>query len=140
MKRLSIIGTIALLSLTLVWPALATTASGRQNPDLTVSVSLTSNGADPDVATVGDIVTVRLSVTNNTWRFEENVNMRVVVTLPDGRPFEGAVTLPLAPFQTVAPRVTFPVSNEMPAGRYAVTLEANNGDGVSSATATLTII
>jgi hypothetical protein len=140
MKRLSIIGTIAVLSLAVVWPALATTASGRQNPDLTVSVSLASNGADPDVATVGNIVTVRLSVTNNTWRFEENVNVRALVTLPDGRSFDGALTTPLAPFQTIAPRATLTVSDAFPTGPYAVTLEANNGDGVSSATATITIL
>ena len=43
--------------------ALATTETGTQNPDLTVTASIS-----PDYASVGDVITISASVTNNTSR------------------------------------------------------------------------
>ncbi len=120
-------------------PAFATTATGTQNPDLTVSASLSSDGPDPDVATVGNAVTAAFSVTNNTFRFQE-VNLRLVLTFPAGQTIPVSVTIPLAPTQTLSPHVTFTVPDFLPKGVYQLTTQASDANGVSSATATITII
>src|SRR5215212_38799 len=65
--RMVLLMAFAGLALLVVIPiAQATTAVGSQNPQLTVRASVTSDGADPDRATLGDTVTVVRSVTNNT--------------------------------------------------------------------------
>ncbi len=120
-------------------PAFATTATGTQNPDLRVSASLTSDGPNPDIATVGNAVTAAFSVTNNTFRFLQ-VNLRLVLTFPAGETIPLSVTIPLAPTQTLSPDVTFTVPDFLPKGVYQLTTEASDANGVSSATATITIL
>jgi len=120
--------------------ALATTATDSQNPDLRVSVSLTSNNAaDPNQAAVGDTVTMALAVRNNTFNFQE-VKVALTLVIPDGRSFSSSFTIFLAPFQTLAPKVEFTVNELFPTGPYSLTLAASNAKGTSSATATITII
>jgi len=120
-------------------PAFATTATGTQNPELTVSASLSSDGPNPDVAAVGNAVTAAFSVTNNTFRFLR-VNLRLVLTFPAGETIPLSVTIPLAPIQTLSPDVTFTVPDFLPKGLYQLTTEASDANGVSSATATITIL
>ena len=119
--------------------ALATTATGNQNHDLTVSASLTSNDAvDPDQTTVGDIVTAALAVRNNTFNFQD-VKVELTLAVPNGQFVRGSFTIFLAPFQTLAPKVEFSVNELFPKGPYSVTIAASNARGPSSATATITI-
>jgi hypothetical protein len=134
-----LIGVISAVGLGGVSPAFATTATGTQNPDLTVSASLTSDGPNPDVATVGNTITAAFSVTNNTFKFLQ-VSLRLVLTFPAGQTIPLSVTIPLAPTQTLSPNVTFTVPDFFPKGLYQFTTEAGNGNGVSSATATITIL
>jgi hypothetical protein len=120
-------------------PAFASTATSMQNPELTVSASLTSNGPNPDVATVGNTLTAAFSVTNNTFKFLK-VNLRLVLTFPAGETIPLSVTIPLAPTQTLSPQVTITVPDFLPKGVYQFTTEASDANGVSSATATITIL
>src|SRR2546421_859243 len=68
-RRVMILMAATVLALGEASGALATTGTGGQNQDFTVSVSAASVGTpDPDVGTVGDTVRVVLSVRNNkSW-------------------------------------------------------------------------
>jgi hypothetical protein len=148
-RTLVIIGTGILLTLSGVSMASATTAEGRQNPDLTVSASLVSRGAmGPDEASPGDTVDVALSVKNNKpWSFQfriEEVRLRITLQGPVLQPFTVSGTIFLLPEQTVRVAFDFPVVQFLPPGPYTLTLEATEvrdpaAPPPSSATAMLTI-
>ena len=141
--------TLAALGVIGASPALATTASGSQNPDLTVTVSLGSRGATgPESASVGDTVDALLAVRNNkSWSFDsplEKVRLDLTLGVPFERSFSASVTIYLFPQQTLRLPFHFTVSELFPAGPYSLTLEAVEVDDAtlpppSSATATLTI-
>jgi hypothetical protein len=135
-------------------PAVATTATGNQNPDLTVTVSIASRGApDPDSATVRDTVDALLSVRNNkSWTFGarvEKVRLRVTLGVPfEQFPSDSSLSLSftvfLFPQQTLRLPFDYTVGDSLPKGLYSLTLEAFEVDDAamppaSSATATLTI-
>jgi hypothetical protein len=129
--------------------ALATTGTGSQNQDFTVSVSAASVGtADPDVATVGNTVRVVLSARNNkSWTGglrPDDVQLRVTLQTPLGAPYTISFTISMYPGQTLQLPLEFTVSDAFPVGAYALTLEAievrDPAAPVSSATATLTIV
>lgn len=135
--------------LTAVSVGLATTATGSQNPDLTVTVTLASRGTpDPEFATVGDTVDALLAVRNNkNWTFPprlEEVRVRLILGIPTGQSVDASVTLHLLPGQTVRLPFDYRVNEFFPKGLYSLTLEASEVNDptapVSSATATLTII
>ena len=129
--------------------ALATTDTGSQNQDFTVSVSAASVGTlDPDVATVGDTVRVVLSVKDNkgwTWEFKQDeVQLRATLATPFAEPYTISFTISMYPGQTLRLPFEFTVSDSFPKGTYALTLDAievrDPAAPVSSATATLTIM
>jgi uncharacterized protein YfaS (alpha-2-macroglobulin family) len=138
LRALAVVGVITVLNLASVAPALAMTATG-ETQDFVVSIALASNGPDPDVATVGDIVTAALSVTNKTSEFQD-VNVQMTLTIPGGQSFDATLPVFLSPFQTISPRVAFRVNESLAKGRYAVTLAVSNPRGTASATASITVI
>lgn len=147
-RVLVVVGTVVVLRLAGAPEALATTATGSQNPDLTVSVSLASRGTiDPEFATVGDTVDAALSVRNNKgWNFPprlEEVRVRLTLGIPSGQSFTASVTVRLAPGQTLRVPFDFTVVEFFPKGLYSLTIEAFEVSDPtmppSSATATLTI-
>jgi hypothetical protein len=141
--------TATMLTLGGLSTALATTGTGSQNQDFTVSVSAASVGtADPDVATVGNTVRVVLSVRNNkSWTGglrPDDVQLRVTLQTPLDAPYTVSFTISMYPGQTLQLPLEFTVSDSFPRGAYALTLEAievrDPAAPVSSATATLTIM
>jgi len=142
------LGTVIASNVVCVSEALATTATGNQNPDFTVSASLASRGTpDPDVAAAGQTVDVILSVRNNRpLKFPPKVHqvqLRLTVQLPSGESFNVATNVPLFPEQTARVAFDFNVKPTLPRGAYALTVEANEVDSTaptSSATGTLTIV
>jgi hypothetical protein len=142
------LGTVIASNVVCVSEALATTATGNQNPDFTVSASLASRGTpDPDVAAAGQTVDVILSVRNNRpLKFPPKVyqvQLRLIVQLPSGESFNVATNVPLFPEQTARVAFDFNVKPTLPRGAYALTVEANEVDSTappSSATGTLTIV
>jgi uncharacterized protein YfaS (alpha-2-macroglobulin family) len=131
-KGLVALGAILVLSLADVGAALATTDTASQNPDLQVSVSLS-----PEVAWVGDTVTLDLAVTNTTWDFQKvDVGLRLVI--PGGQHFDASFSIYLAPKQALTPTIRYTVNEYFPKGLYSVTLSASNARGTSSATDTIT--
>jgi uncharacterized protein (DUF58 family) len=130
---------IVALSLLAVAPvALATTSTGSQNPDLTVTSSLRSNGPNPNHATTGDTVTAAGSVRNNTST-SQSVTVTVVLRYPDGTAFRYAEQVTLAPGQTLARSYTYQVSSSDPRGTYRLTVSARNARGISRATSRITV-
>ena len=138
-KLLAILALFTFLSFASVSTAFASTGTGTQNPDLTVSVSYTSNGANPDQATVGDTVTLSASVTNNTAR-KLSVQLTAQVVAPGVQYTTPAVSVTLQPGQTLTQTASFTVESFLPKGTYSLTLSASDKNGTSSATGSITIV
>jgi hypothetical protein len=140
LTRLVAVAATSLMLLAGATVASATSTTGNQNPDLTVSASLASDGADPDVATNGNVVTATATETNNTVTKQ---SVRVVYTLtypdPDGRVVTSAKQFTLAPGQTQTQSLAYTVDAADPRGTYTYTVSASDKRGTSSATATILV-
>lgn len=123
--------------------ALATSATGTQNPDLTVTVALSNIGgghdANPDTATAGESVTASASVRNNTSR-SQSVAVRVTLTGPGGVVLSYPASIKIAAGQTAQVSYAVTVQAEYPLGTYNLTVSASNRHGTSSATASIQIV
>src|SRR5215204_3473110 len=118
--------------------AQATTALGSQNPQLTVCASATSDGANPDRATVGDTVAVASSVKNNTAR-ARSVTITYTLEDPTGRSQTYSETVRIGARKTFSRSFSYVVDPSYPKGVYDLTVSAKNTRGTSSATAALEI-
>jgi hypothetical protein len=119
--------------------AIANTGSGSQNPDLTVTASFQSSGADAELATVGDSVAVGSSLTNNTSSVLK-ADVLAVIVGPDGAVMyqkTRSVTLPRGKTSSVSG--SLPVLASYLPGIYTLTVSASNANGESSASATITV-
>jgi uncharacterized protein YfaS (alpha-2-macroglobulin family) len=137
--RMVLLMAFAGLALLVVVPiAQASTAVGSQNPQLSVRASATSDGADPDRATVGDTVTVASSVTNNTARAR---SATITYTLEDttGHSENLSETVRIGAHKTVSRSFSYVVVPSIPKGVYHLTVSATNNGGTSSATASVEI-
>ena len=114
--------------------ALATSATGTQNPDVTVSISLS-----PDEVTAGDTLTVSGSITNNLTK-KQRYRIELTLTLPSGASFSIRKSARFGPGKTISLSTSFTVPFFLPPGEYSLTLSATNANGTSSATATTTVL
>jgi len=138
---------LALLSLGLgllfaVLPVYATTATGTQNTDLTVSISF-----EPSCVKVGDTIVRQYSIKNNTnkpqtvdWKWEVTLdgNPYLIYPYPNSPRHKHFGRIQLGPGETWQNGPTTSVIYDLvsqPKGTYAVTLSATNKKGTSSATA-----
>jgi hypothetical protein len=126
------VAAIGLLGWAGINPACATTATGRENPDLTVTVSLT-----PDTALVGTTVTETWAVTNNTSSVLAATLTRQL-TYPTGQSWTESVFVALRPGQTLTQGQVYPITSEYALGTYRLVLSATNLHGASTAAATFT--
>jgi hypothetical protein len=124
--------------------AFATSQSGNQNPDFTVSVSLASSGGNPEFATDRDTVHVTVAVRDNkpfSFRTDE-VKLNITLETPFA-PFTVSLTVYLLPGTSATLPFSYTVNEYFPRGMYALTLEAVEVDDPaappSSATATITL-
>lgn len=133
---------IGLVALAASSTALATSASGTQNPDLTVSVSLSNDGGgedgNGDTATAGESVTVGQSVTNNTSK-TQRVLVTATLTEPSGESYSESRRFLIAAGRTLSYTFSYEVPGDVEKGTYQYTLSAANSNGTSSATAEITI-
>lgn len=137
--RMGLLVAFAGLALLLAMPiALATTAVGTQNPQLTVRVSAASDGADPDRATIGDTVTVVSSVTNNTAR-TRSVSVTYTLEDPSGGYQVRSESVRLGAHRTLERSFSYVVDPSYQKGIYELTVSASTDKGTSSATAILEI-
>jgi len=139
-KALVIFAALVLLSLASISTAFASSATGHQNPDLTVTVSATSTNANPDVVAVGDQETVTATVTNDTSS-KPTVTLIANLTDPNGV----TSTLPtqqvtLAAHQTLSSSFTYTDESSFATGVYTITFSATDKHGTSSATTSTTLI
>ena len=112
---------------------LATSATGTQNSDVTVSISVS-----PDLVTAGDTLTVSGSVTNNL-NSKKRYKIVLTLTLPNGASFSAKKSARLGPNKTVSLSHSFAIPSGLPLGAYSLTLSATRASGTSSATATTTL-
>lgn len=138
-KLFAILAVLTLFSFASVSTAFASTGVGNQNPDLSVSVSLTSNGSNPDQATVGNTVTLKTSVTNTTAS-QLTVQLTVHVVAPGSQYTTPAISVTLQPGQTLSQTASFTVEAFLPKGMYSLTLSASDHNGTSSATGSITLV
>jgi uncharacterized protein YfaS (alpha-2-macroglobulin family) len=137
--RMVLLMAFAGLMLLVVIPiAQATTAVGSQNPQLTVRASATSDGSDPDRATLGDTVSVASSVKNNTAR-ARSVTITNTLEDPTGRSQTHTETVRIGAHTTFSRSFSYIVDPSYPKGLYELTVSATNSRGTSIATATLEI-
>jgi hypothetical protein len=119
--------------------AAANTGSGSQNPDLTVTASFQSSGIDAERATLGDTVLAGSSLTNNTASVLK-ADVSAVIVGPNGAVMyqkSRSVTLPRGKTSSVSS--SLPVLASYLPGVYTLTVSASNANGVSSASATITV-
>lgn len=135
MRKLVVIGIMALVSASGSVTASAATATNTSNPDLTVSVSVT-----PDQLRTGSTATATGSVTNNTG-VSQTVTLNNLLVTPTGQTYSEATqtiqipagqTVPLGPEQYV-------IKKSDPRGTYALTVSATDSTGTSSATTYYTV-
>ena len=117
--------------------ALASMATATQNADITVVVTLQSDGAVADQATVGDTVTASASVTNNTDR-KQQVKLTRSLAGPGGAMWTKTTGLMLSPGETYSASDSLVVASGTPAGSYTLTIAASGKNGSSSASTSIT--
>jgi hypothetical protein len=140
-SRLAAAAAVACVALLAVVPAFATSATGTQNPDLTVrSVLRSTNATSPwTTAAVGDTVTARGCVQNNT---SSPVLARIRITLvaPDGTKHSLAYYRELAAGQRACRSYSFVDQAGMPTGTYKLRVAATDANGTSAATSKITFV
>jgi hypothetical protein len=110
-RLLLVLSAVSLLSVAGIRQVSATTATGSQNPDFTVFVSLT-----PDAATAGTAVTQTYAVTNNT----QDVLVAVVtgrLISPNGMASPDPVIAALRPGEALNRTLTYAIDQDSPGGR-----------------------
>lgn len=110
--------------------ALADSATGTQNPALTVTVSLS-----PDTVSAGDTITETKTVKNNTTHPLEILLVKTLKT-PKGEVFRDTLKDRIGAGKTQTSTHTFKVGNKLKAGDYKITFTAADKKGKSTATAT----
>ncbi|HLG65308.1 MAG TPA: hypothetical protein VKY19_25475 [Ktedonosporobacter sp.] len=139
LKWFVVVIALMIMSMATVSTAFASSAVGNQNPDLTVAASLTSNGANPDQAAVGNTVNVSYSVKNNT-KASLTVKETFALTAPNGQTASFSVQVSLGAGKTDAHAFSFTDVSFLPKGTYSLQLTASDSKGASSATATITLV
>lgn len=139
LKWFVVVIALMILSMATVSTAFASSAVGNQNPDLTVKASLTSNGANPDQAAVGNTINVSYSVKNNT-KARLTVTETFALTESNAQPVSFSVQVSLAAGETDAHAFSLADVSSLPKGTYSLQLTASDSRGASSATATITLI
>jgi hypothetical protein len=132
-RLLRALGALGLLIAVAAAPALATSATGSQNPEVTVYVALT-----PDIATPGTMVMQTASVTNNTRATLVVVLISRFVS-PKGSASAEPLAVALRPGESLIQTVTYPITDEDPAGQYELNLAATAARGTSRAKAGFTV-
>lgn len=135
-KVLVVAAVLVLLAVSSVSVAYATTATGTQNPDLTVLVSF-----EPTCVKVGDTLHRSYLITNNTSKTQV-VEWEWNVTL-NGEPYYNYPWQPrnrnkiqIKPGESWGdPGSDWLIGTYYTKGTYAITLSATNKKGMSSATA-----
>ncbi len=129
-----IFGLVALLvlaALAVSPAAIATTATGQQNPDLEVTVSLT-----PDRATDGDVVGASGTVVNVSGK-RQSVTITAVLVDPTGASTSTSRTVALKAGESWTYSANYTVRPDDPRGTYELTVSATAKNGTSTATATV---
>lgn len=101
-------------------------ATSSQNPDLTVSVSLSAF-----TARVGDTVTETQSVTNNTAG-DLFVTAVTTLTYPNGKTASRTEQFPLVAGDVATQSLTYTIDKSYQKGTYTLTLTANDGGATPS--------
>jgi hypothetical protein len=132
-RLLLVLGGIGLLCLAGAWPGFATSATGSQNPDVTVFVTLT-----PDSATAGTTVVQTYAVTNNTRDVLVAVVTRRLLS-PNGLADAEPLTVAIRPGEGLTQTQVWPITSDHAPGVYELAVAVTNAHGTSRATARFTV-
>jgi len=105
----------------------AITASGSQNPALTVTLTVT-----PDQVNPGSSATGTGYITNNSTT-RQRLTVRGSITFPDGRSFNKDRVISIAPGKTLSLSRSIAIDRRQSRGYYRVTVFATTSAGTSSA-------
>lgn len=135
----ALVGAAGLFALAGAPVAQANSAFGVQNPGLPVSVSMTSAGANPEQATLGDKVAVVVVVPNAGTR-TNRVNVGAVLSYPSGRQQILFKQVVLATSQPYVFFNVYTIDKTFENGKYKLTVQAGDASNlISTATATMTV-
>ena len=113
--------------------AVATSDTGSQNPDVTVTSSLS-----PDVVTVGGTLTGTATVTNNTNRTRK-FRVKAVLSGPNGWTHSQSQSVRLGPGQSASQAESVLIDASVPPGQYSLRVSVKSKKTASVATATATV-
>jgi predicted metalloprotease len=110
---------VAGLALAACAVATATTGTGNQNPQMLVTTSLVSSGANPDVAGPGDKVRMSMSV-RNTSTIKQYIHIYIVPTVPSVAlvPIDVVVLLGAGQQYSLTQQMKIPLSAPKGAGKH----------------------
>lgn len=136
LKLLGVLAVVALATMAVAPPLSASTATGSQQRGLTVTASLRSNGANPEVATTGNKVFAFESVRNTTSKSVQ-VDVTNVLTFPSGDEYRRTDRITLRGGKTYSLGYELTISQYYPRGVYTLTASATKvGSSAAPSTAT----
>jgi len=132
LRLLGVLAVLVALASSAAAAALATSDTQAQNPDLTVSVSLT-----PDQVAVGDTVVASESATNSSTK-KQVVEVVNTLTYPSGATASTTTKVALKAGETFSQSAAYLRDADDAAGDYTVTVSATGRAGTSTARAVVT--
>ncbi len=123
---------VAVCALVFALPALAATATGKQDPNLTVSLTVTVSGKSTQVVNVSGYVL-------NNAKTPLSVAVTASLTGPLGNSGSNTSTSTLRSRQRLSSRYMILVKPTDPRGTYTLSLSASENGKTSSATLSVTI-
>jgi hypothetical protein len=134
-RKLIVLTALGMTAIAGTTPALASTSSGAQNPDLSLSLSVS-----PDTVTTGQNASAAYTVTNHTAATQTIAVTKTLVVPGQSMPIVQTGTLRLRARQSETITQSVKIDASYPRGQYSVTVSVADGNGSSSATVTYTIV
>lgn len=134
-RKLIVLTALGMTAIAGASPALASTSSGTQNSDLSLTLSVT-----PDTVTTGQTAIATYTVTNNTAVTQTVTATKTLVVPGQSAPVVKTTTLRIRAGQSDTVTQSVKIDASYPRGQYALTVSVADGNGSSSATVTYTIV
>jgi len=133
-RKLIVLTALGMTAIAGTTPALAATSSGAQNPDLSLTLSVS-----PDTVTTGQTANAAYTVTNNTTVTQAITVTKTLVVPGQSAPTVKTATLRLRAGQSDTVTQSVKIDASYPRGQYTLTVAVADGHGSSSATLTYSI-
>jgi hypothetical protein len=134
-RKLIVLTALGMTAIAGATPALAATSSGIQNPDLSLTLSVSQG-----TFTTGQRAVATYTVTNTTAVTQTVTVTKTLVVPGQSAPITQVTTLRLQGGQSQANTQSVKIDASYPRGQYELTVAAADANGSSSATVTYTIV